>query len=71
MPSRPHSEGHPRAGEDEEPEDKVTRGNFEVLAKGLFGVSREDYRKEEDRHRGRERTAKASLGGSPTKPARL
>lgn len=41
MTSQPPSEGNPKAGESEEPEDKVTRGNFESLTKGLFGVSRE------------------------------
>lgn len=49
MTSQPPSEGSPKAGESEEPEDKVTRGNFESLAKGLFGVSREKYAEAEKR----------------------
>lgn len=51
MTSRPPSEGSPKGGESDEPEDKVTRGNFESLAKGLFGVSRESYEAEERKFR--------------------
>ena len=43
MPSQQPPEGVPRAGESEEPEAKVTRGNFEALAKGLFKVTPEQY----------------------------
>jgi hypothetical protein len=53
MTSQPPSEGKPKGGESEEPEDKVTRGNFESLAKGLFGVSRESYEVEERKFRAR------------------
>lgn len=53
MNSQPPSEGVPRAGESEDPEDKVTRTNFESLAKGLFGVSRASYEEEERRFRER------------------
>ena len=60
MTSRPPSESDPRAGESEEPEDKVTRGNFESLAKGLFGISRASYEAEERRFRER--------GRKPAKP---
>lgn len=58
MTSRPPSEGSPKGGESDEPEDKVTRGNFESLAKGLFGVSRQSYEAEERKFRERERKAK-------------
>lgn len=52
MPSRPPPESAPKGGGSEEPESKVTRGNFEALAKGLFGVSREAY-EEQERREGR------------------
>jgi hypothetical protein len=58
MTSRLPSEGNPRAGESEDPEDKVTRGNFESLAKGLFGVSRASYEAEERKFRERESASK-------------
>ena len=51
MPSRPPPESAPKGGESEEPEDKVTRGNFEALAKGLFRVTPEQYAAEEARQR--------------------
>jgi hypothetical protein len=51
MTSRPPSESPPKGGESEEPEDKVTRGNFESLAKGLFGVSPKQYAQAEARHK--------------------
>ena len=51
MPSQPPSESVPKGGENEAPEDKVTRGNFEALAKGLFGVSRDRLKEAEQRHR--------------------
>jgi len=54
MPSQPPPESAPKGGE-EAPEDKVTRGNFEALAKGLFGVSREDLKQAEGRLRDREK----------------
>ncbi len=43
MPSQPPSESAPKGGESEAPEDTVTRGNFEALAKGLFGVTPDQY----------------------------
>lgn len=39
MPTQPPPEGDRKAAENEAPEDKVTRGNFEALARGLFRVS--------------------------------
>ena len=51
MPSQRPPESLPKAGESEEPESKVTRGNFEALAKGLFRVSPADYAAEEARQR--------------------
>jgi len=51
MTSQPPSESAPKGGESEEPEDKVTRGNFESLARGLFGVSRSSYEEEERKFR--------------------
>ncbi len=58
MTSRPPSESAPKGEGSEDPEDKVTRGNFESLAKGLFGVSRESYAAEERRFREREKAEK-------------
>ena len=49
MPSRPSPESAPKGGANEEPEAKVTRGNFEALAKGLFRVTPEQYAAEEAR----------------------
>ena len=43
MTSRPPSERPPKGGAKEAPEDKVTRGNFEALARGLFRVTPEQY----------------------------
>jgi hypothetical protein len=43
MASRPPPESDPKGGESESPEDKVTSGNFEALAKGLFRVTPEEY----------------------------
>ncbi len=51
MPSQPPSESPPKGGGSEEPESKVTRGNFEALAKGLFRVSPADYAAEEARQK--------------------
>jgi hypothetical protein len=54
MPSRPPPpENDLKGGENEDPEAAVTRSNFESLAKGLFGVSREDLKRAEDRDRKR------------------
>lgn len=60
MGSQPPTESDPKDAESEDPEAKMTRGNFESLAKGLFGVSREDLKKAEDRARERGRKAKPS-----------
>lgn len=43
MTSRPPSESPPRSREAKSPKPKVTRGNFEALAKGLFRVTPEAY----------------------------
>lgn len=51
MPSQPPPESAPKAGESEAPEDKVTRGNFEALAKGLFRVTPEQFAAEEARQK--------------------
>lgn len=51
MTSQPPSEGTPKAGESEEPEDKVTRGNFESLARGLFGVTPAEFAAAEARQK--------------------
>lgn len=60
MGSQPPTESDPKDGESEDPEAKVTTGNFESLAKVLFSVSREDLKKAEDRARARGRKAKRS-----------
>ena len=51
MPSQPPSESVPKGAESEEPEAKVTRGNFEALAKGLFRVTPAQYAAEEARQK--------------------
>ena len=51
MPSRPPPESAPKGGGSEEPESKVTRGNFEALAKGLFRVAPDQYAAEEARQK--------------------
>jgi hypothetical protein len=51
MTSRRSSESVPKGGESEPPEDKVTRGNFEALARGLFRVTPEQYAAEEKRQK--------------------
>jgi hypothetical protein len=51
MPSRPPPESAPKGGGSEPPEDRVTRGNFEALAKGLFRVTPEQYAVEEARQK--------------------
>ena len=58
MPSQPPPESAPRGGESEDPEAKVTRGNFEALAKGLFRVTPAEYAAEEVRQKAAGRTAK-------------
>jgi hypothetical protein len=51
MPSRPRTESDPKGGAKEDPEDKVTRGNFEALGKRLFAVTPEQYAAEEARQK--------------------
>lgn len=51
MPSRPRPESAPKGGGSEPPEDKVTRGNFEALARGLFRVTPAEYAAEEARQK--------------------
>jgi hypothetical protein len=51
MTSRPSGESDPKGGENDAPEDKVTRGNFEALARGLFRVTPEEFRAKEARKR--------------------
>lgn len=55
MPSQPPPESAPKVGENEAPEDKVTRGNFEALARGLFRVTPEQYAAEEARQKAKQR----------------
>jgi len=45
------SERPPKAGGSEDPEDKMTRGNFEALAKRLFAVKPDQYAAEEARQK--------------------
>lgn len=52
MPSHPSPpESVPKGVDSEDPEDKVTRGNFEALAKKLFAVTPAEYAAEEARHK--------------------
>lgn len=51
MPSRLPPESTPKGAENEAPEDTVTRGNFEALARGLFRVSPDAVKAEENRRR--------------------
>jgi hypothetical protein len=51
MPSQPPPESAPKGGGSEPPEDKVTRGNFEALAKGLFRVTPAQIAAEEARRK--------------------
>lgn len=55
MPSQPPLESPPKGEESEAPEEKVTRGNFEALARGLFRVTPEQLRAEEARQKGTEK----------------
>jgi hypothetical protein len=59
MPSQPPPESAPKGEGNEAPEDKVTRGNFEALAKGLFRVTPAQFAAEE----ARQRAAKAKPPG--------
>lgn len=60
MASRPSPESDPKGGAKEDPEDTVTRGNFEALAKGLSGVSRDDLKEAERRLRDRDKARKST-----------
>jgi len=51
MASRRSSESPPPGAENEEPERKLYRTNFEALAKGLFRVSPGQYAAEEARQK--------------------
>jgi hypothetical protein len=51
MPSRPPPESASNGAASEDPEAKVTRGNFEALAKGLFRVTPAEYAAEEARQK--------------------
>jgi hypothetical protein len=51
MPSQPPPESPRKGGESEEPESKVTRGNFEALTKGLFRITPAQYAAEEARQK--------------------
>ena len=51
MTSQRPSERPPKAGGSEDPEDKMTRGNFEALAKRLFAVKPDQYAAEEARQK--------------------
>lgn len=53
--------GSPKGAENEAPEDKVTRGNFEALVKGLFRVTPEQYAAEEARQQA-EKAERAKSG---------
>lgn len=64
MPSRPPPERPPKDGASEAPESKVTRGNFESLAKGLFGVSREAYKAAERKFDGEKASGNVAKGGA-------
>lgn len=54
MPSQPPPESAPKGGGSEPPEDKVTRGNFEALAKGLFRVTAAEFAQAEKRSKARD-----------------
>jgi hypothetical protein len=51
MPSQPPPERDRKGAESEAPEDKVTRGNFEALVKGLFRVTPAQFAAEEARQK--------------------
>lgn len=58
MTSPPPPESTPKGGENEAPEERVTRGNFEALARGLFKVTPEQYAAEEARQKARDKPPK-------------
>ena len=58
MPSQPPPESAPKGEGSEEPEDKVTRGNFEALARGLFRVTPEQYAAEDARQKSKRRDSR-------------
>lgn len=57
MGSQPPTESDPKGGESES-DDRPTLDKFSSLAKGLFGVAREDLKEAEDRFKDRERKPK-------------
>ena len=61
MGSQPPTENVPKDGESEDPEAKVTRSNFESLAKQLFGVSREAVEEQERRERAAKKVPKGHI----------
>jgi hypothetical protein len=63
MPKPPAPENAYPHGETEEPESKVTRGNFEALARGLFRVTPEQLAAEEARQKAKKPSARASQKG--------
>ncbi|MDB5467327.1 MAG: hypothetical protein JWQ46_2089 [Phenylobacterium sp.] len=67
MGSQPPTENDPKGGESESPEDTVTRGNFEALAKGLFRVSPDQLKAEEARQAAAKKTAPVARRGSSRK----
>ena len=58
MPSQPPPESAPKGEGSEPPEDKVTRGNFEALAKGLLRGTPEQFAAEEARQKASKGRAK-------------
>lgn len=68
MPSQPPPESAPKGEGSEPPEDKVTRGNFEALAKGLFRVTPAQYAAEEKRAASTKTAARVAPRGPPLKP---
>jgi len=65
MGSQPPTESDPKGGENEAPEDKVTRNNFEALARGLFRVSPEEYAKADARQKAAADSAKRAIKKRP------
>jgi hypothetical protein len=61
MASRPPTESDPKDAESGR--DEQTLDKFNSLAKGLFGVAREDLKKAEERFKGRSRPVKRATGG--------
>lgn len=60
MTSQSPSERRPKGGANEDPEDKVTKGNFEALSKRLFAVKPEQYAAEEARQKANGKPSKGT-----------